>query len=140
MNLGNSRLSWELSLDLSIHSVFGSDACVCHESSIGHISRFISSMSSIPELLATSYRQYYQTQCAHLSSLTFLVWDYIVTLPDEVELFWTGKWSYLRLLFFVNRYQVICWQTLHTIGIFMITKPGFEQLYVDGVNGSILVD
>ncbi|KAF4564720.1 hypothetical protein EYR36_002659 [Pleurotus pulmonarius] len=51
-----------------------------------------------------------------VSSLTFLLWDYIITLPDEIELFWTGRWSYPRVLFFVNRYQVIGWQIFHTIG------------------------
>ncbi|KAF9495019.1 hypothetical protein BDN71DRAFT_913455 [Pleurotus eryngii] len=68
------------------------------------------------------------TPSVTVSSLTFLLWDYFVTLPDEVEFFWTGKWSYLRVLFFVNRYQVISWQIFHTIGIFMVARPGLEQV------------
>ncbi|KAL4264456.1 hypothetical protein AB1N83_003528 [Pleurotus pulmonarius] len=73
-------------------------------------------MSSIAviEQINTGYRQYYMTQYVHISSVTFLLWDYIVTLPDEVALFWNGKWSYARALFFVNRYQAIGWQVVHT--------------------------
>ncbi|KAL4264477.1 hypothetical protein AB1N83_003537 [Pleurotus pulmonarius] len=97
-------------------------------------------MSSISELLTTGYQQYYITQCAQLSSLTFLLWDYIITLPDEIELFWTGRWSYPRVLFFVNRYQVIGWQIFHTIAVFMVTRPGFEQLCVAHHNGTLLVN
>ncbi|KAL4264479.1 hypothetical protein AB1N83_003534 [Pleurotus pulmonarius] len=85
-------------------------------------------MSSIQDLITTVYRQYYITQCVHFSSLTFLLWDYIVTFTDEVELFWTGKWSYPRVLFFVNRYQAIGWQMVHTVGVLTVTKPGFERV------------
>lgn len=69
--------------------------------------------------IVTGHRQYYATQYVHLSSFTVLLWDYIITLPDEVELFWAGKWSYPRVLFFVNRYQAIGWQVLHTMGVFI---------------------
>ncbi|KAG9221696.1 hypothetical protein CCMSSC00406_0005609 [Pleurotus cornucopiae] len=42
-------------------------------------------MSTIPDIITTVYRHYYTTQYVQLSSLTFLLWDYIVTLPDEVR-------------------------------------------------------
>ncbi|KAL4264473.1 hypothetical protein AB1N83_003532 [Pleurotus pulmonarius] len=78
--------------------------------------------------ITTGYRQYYTTQYVHISSLTFLLWDYVATFPDEVLLFWTGKWSYPRVLFFLNRYQVIVWQLFHTVGVFMSSRP--QKLYV----------
>ncbi|KDQ31863.1 hypothetical protein PLEOSDRAFT_1081272 [Pleurotus ostreatus PC15] len=87
---------------------------------------------SIMDRIVTGHRQYYTTQYVHLSSFTVLLWDYIITLPDEVgpgqfirvhntdtikvELFWAGNWSYPRVLFFVNRYQAIGWQVVHTMG------------------------
>ncbi|KAJ8693584.1 hypothetical protein PTI98_008565 [Pleurotus ostreatus] len=41
-------------------------------------------MPPIMDQIVTGYQRYYATQYVHLSSVTFLVCDYLVTLPDEV--------------------------------------------------------
>ncbi|KAL4264482.1 hypothetical protein AB1N83_003530 [Pleurotus pulmonarius] len=84
---------------------------------------------TIVDRIVTGHQQYYATQYVHISSFTFLLWDYIITLSDEVELFWGGRWSYPRVLFFVNRYQAIGWQVVHTMGVFIPSSLP-NQLYV----------
>jgi len=36
--------------------------------------------------------------------LALTVYEWLLTLDQEIEYFWTGKWTISRLLFFVNRY------------------------------------
>ncbi|KAJ8475100.1 hypothetical protein ONZ45_g15728 [Pleurotus djamor] len=76
-------------------------------------------MLSIIDQIVSGYSSYYKTQYVQLSSLTFLLWEYLVTLPDEVQLFWTCQWTYPTILFFINRYQIIIWQIFHTIAVFI---------------------
>jgi len=38
------------------------------------------------------------------SALTLYVWEFFLTLPDEVEYFWGAPWTFIKFLFFVNRY------------------------------------
>ncbi|KAH7924142.1 hypothetical protein BV22DRAFT_1013910 [Leucogyrophana mollusca] len=39
-----------------------------------------------------------------LASLTVLIYDHIITLCEEIDFFWSGKWTLSRILFFLNRY------------------------------------
>ncbi|KAF9493490.1 hypothetical protein BDN71DRAFT_1591028 [Pleurotus eryngii] len=73
-------------------------------------------MSPFMDQITSSYHQLYATRYAQVSSLTLLVWDYFVTLPDEEQLLWHGRWTYPRALFFINRYQTIIWQIFNTVG------------------------
>ncbi|KAL4262735.1 SWIM-type domain-containing protein [Pleurotus pulmonarius] len=75
-------------------------------------------MSLFMDQITSSYHQLYATRYAQVSSLTLLVWDYFVTLPDEEQLLWHGRWTYPRALFFINRYQTIIWQIFNTIAGF----------------------
>ncbi|KAF8590242.1 hypothetical protein K439DRAFT_212101 [Ramaria rubella] len=70
----------------------------------------MSALDTLLKEIRSSFEQLYATRYTQASSMGFILWDYILTLPFEVELFWTGKWSYPRLLFFLNRYLVIFWQ------------------------------
>ncbi|KAK0432672.1 hypothetical protein EV421DRAFT_1496284 [Armillaria borealis] len=38
---------------------------------------------------------------------TVLLWEYLVTVYDEVDLFWSSKLSWIKCLFFVNSYLII---------------------------------
>ncbi|KAG9227183.1 hypothetical protein PLEOSDRAFT_1106209 [Pleurotus ostreatus PC15] len=58
-------------------------------------------MSPFMDQITNSYHQLYATRYAQVSSLTLLVWDYFVTLPDEEQLLWHGRWTYPRALFFI---------------------------------------
>ncbi|KAJ7064947.1 hypothetical protein C8F01DRAFT_782126 [Mycena amicta] len=41
---------------------------------------------------------------ANLSALSLFLWDYCLTFPEELHYFWGARWSFVKLLFFVNRY------------------------------------
>ncbi|KAJ8514282.1 hypothetical protein ONZ45_g8180 [Pleurotus djamor] len=75
------------------------------------------SLSPFLAQIFDGYQQISVTQYTQVSSLTFLVWEYLVTLPDEIRFVWAGRWTYPRVLFFMNRYQVLVWQIFHTIAI-----------------------
>ncbi|KAF8884174.1 hypothetical protein BD779DRAFT_1674251 [Infundibulicybe gibba] len=49
-----------------------------------------------------------------ISGAMFYVWEYFLTLPDEVEYFWNSKWSLIKFLFFLNRYHRIPIMVLNT--------------------------
>lgn len=67
--------------------------------------------------------------CA-LASVVALAYDVIITLPEEVEHVWRGKWRWTTLLYFVNRYVVGIEQVLWLIfGI----VPNISYRYCLGV-------
>ncbi|KAJ7061483.1 hypothetical protein C8F01DRAFT_1137550 [Mycena amicta] len=39
-----------------------------------------------------------------LASFMLFLWDYCITLDEEVRHFWSGPWSFSRILFLLNRY------------------------------------
>ncbi|KAJ6495366.1 hypothetical protein C8R45DRAFT_986966 [Mycena sanguinolenta] len=41
---------------------------------------------------------------ANVSALCLFMWDYFLTFPQEVQYFWGSRWSFVKLLFFLNRY------------------------------------
>ncbi|EJU01066.1 hypothetical protein DACRYDRAFT_108398 [Dacryopinax primogenitus] len=41
-----------------------------------------------------------------LSSYVALIYDLILTLPTEIALIWNGRWSIVKILFFIVRYTV----------------------------------
>ncbi|KAH9029015.1 hypothetical protein EDB84DRAFT_252647 [Lactarius hengduanensis] len=52
------------------------------------------------------YRNSILTKCFGVASFTILVWDHIITFPDEVELIWKGGKGHVVYLFFLNRYLI----------------------------------
>ncbi|KAK0202330.1 hypothetical protein DFS33DRAFT_885173 [Desarmillaria ectypa] len=46
----------------------------------------------------------------HVSQVTgyitrsFILWDYLISIDDEVNLFWSSRRSWIKFLFCVNRY------------------------------------
>lgn len=46
------------------------------------------------------------TLCKHINvaAVAILAYDYLLTLPDEIEYIWHGRWSPITLLFFTTRY------------------------------------
>ncbi|KAK0452761.1 uncharacterized protein EV420DRAFT_681684 [Desarmillaria tabescens] len=36
--------------------------------------------------------------------MSFILWDYVISFDDEVNLFWSSRRSWIKFLFFVNRY------------------------------------
>ncbi|KAF7360540.1 hypothetical protein MVEN_00785100 [Mycena venus] len=41
---------------------------------------------------------------ANVSALCLFIWDYFLTFPQEVRYFWGSHWSFVKILFFLNRY------------------------------------
>ncbi|KAK7039614.1 hypothetical protein R3P38DRAFT_2514914 [Favolaschia claudopus] len=41
---------------------------------------------------------------ANVSALCLFAWDYVLTFPQEVQYFWGSRWSFVKVLFFLNRY------------------------------------
>ncbi|KAF4586878.1 hypothetical protein EYR40_010895 [Pleurotus pulmonarius] len=65
----------------------------CHPGKLPHLANM--SSFTIMDRIVTGHQQYYVTQYVHISSFTFLLWDYIITLPDEVELFWLAYCDFI---------------------------------------------
>ncbi|KAI1786801.1 hypothetical protein LXA43DRAFT_897234 [Ganoderma leucocontextum] len=45
-----------------------------------------------------------RARCLAIASLCCVLYDFALTLDQEVAYFWTGRWTLSRVLFFVNRY------------------------------------
>jgi len=59
-----------------------------------------------------------------VSSLTFMVWDYVITLEDERELFWRRPWTLATFLFLWIRYVGIL---LIAFGVFVAVSPNLSD-------------
>jgi hypothetical protein len=44
------------------------------------------------------------SKIVNIAFLALIVYEWLFTLDQEIEYFWTGKWTLSRLLFFLNRY------------------------------------
>ncbi|KZW03179.1 hypothetical protein EXIGLDRAFT_759062 [Exidia glandulosa HHB12029] len=68
------------------------------------------------------------TRYLDLSATVALLWDFADTFGRERRHFWGGRWSWLRILFFLNRYFAIVIQLFNTSTMFSpAVSPG---LYV----------
>lgn len=47
--------------------------------------------------------------------LVLLIYATLVTFDHEVNLFWSGKMTGARILFFANRYLSLCWMVFGLI-------------------------
>ncbi|KAJ8475204.1 hypothetical protein ONZ45_g15691 [Pleurotus djamor] len=78
--------------------------------------------------LLSAASDYSLVQYAQISSFTFFVWDYFVTLPNESRYFWSGQWTHARALFHLNRYQTMAWMIFNVAVAFLPYKS--DKLYV----------
>ncbi|OCH85000.1 hypothetical protein OBBRIDRAFT_347288 [Obba rivulosa] len=56
---------------------------------------------AFPDIL----HQLYFIKYANVAALTVAVYDYLVTLDDEISLVWPSRWSYTKALYLFNRYS-----------------------------------
>ncbi|TDL23385.1 hypothetical protein BD410DRAFT_787192 [Rickenella mellea] len=68
-----------------------------------------------------------------VAALTLLVWDYLITLSDEVTLVWPSRWRIPKYLFFINRYLAITDPMMLSYILIFATDPkvcvaGFRTL------------
>ncbi|KAL5526776.1 hypothetical protein ACEPAF_8501 [Sanghuangporus sanghuang] len=52
-------------------------------------------------------RDIINTRYSELASSTKIVFDYLLTLDQEIQFIWKARWSIGKLLFFVNRYYTL---------------------------------
>ncbi|KAF9536086.1 hypothetical protein CPC08DRAFT_771742 [Agrocybe pediades] len=67
-------------------------------------------MSSTPDPLATLVGLLNQLQTARygrMVSNTIIMYDYLITIDREVNVFWNAAWSLPKTLFFVVRYYTL---------------------------------
>ncbi|TDL25188.1 hypothetical protein BD410DRAFT_826505 [Rickenella mellea] len=50
--------------------------------------------------------------CTTIAAVTILIWDYLITLPNEVALIWPSSWNISKFLFVLNRYLVFLDSTM----------------------------
>ncbi|PBK87105.1 hypothetical protein ARMGADRAFT_1016856, partial [Armillaria gallica] len=43
-------------------------------------------------------------EVAQYMTWSLILWDYLITLDDEITLFWFSRRSWIKFLFFANRY------------------------------------
>ncbi|KAF8879113.1 hypothetical protein BD779DRAFT_1162074 [Infundibulicybe gibba] len=72
---------------------------------------FLMESTTIPpdafNILKTLWSHTIISRYSVVSGATFYAWEYFLTLPDEIEYFWYSKWSFIKFLFFLNRYHRI---------------------------------
>jgi hypothetical protein len=61
-------------------------------------------------------------------AVTLLVYDYILTLPDEITYFWRGRKSWPALLFFINRYLPLLSMVINATGMSASLSQGPSSL------------
>ncbi|TDL25238.1 hypothetical protein BD410DRAFT_632535 [Rickenella mellea] len=61
-------------------------------------------MSVLPPNVIESFVYIRVVNCTTIAAVTVLIWDYLITLPDEVALVWTSSWKISKTLFLLNRY------------------------------------
>ncbi|KAJ7778844.1 hypothetical protein DFH07DRAFT_796204 [Mycena maculata] len=61
-------------------------------------------MSQSPTGLAFMVSHVVEGRSFALASFVLIIWDYFITLNEEVQHFWSGPWSISRILFLCNRY------------------------------------
>jgi len=69
-----------------------------------------------------------RARCLAIASFTMVVYDYFLTLDDEIRYFWTGKWSMSRVLYLLNRYLP---PISLTLGLISFLAPGLSTEFCD---------
>ncbi|KIK71467.1 hypothetical protein GYMLUDRAFT_33643 [Collybiopsis luxurians FD-317 M1] len=73
-----------------------------------------------------------------IACLALLVYKWLITLDQEIEYFWTGKWTLSRILFFLNRY-VPPLVTLFGLILFSALNPS-RQVCTSGIQFVFFAD
>ncbi|KAH6899447.1 hypothetical protein BKA70DRAFT_1313493 [Coprinopsis sp. MPI-PUGE-AT-0042] len=60
------------------------------------------------------------TNASTVAAVILMVYDYLLTLPDEVELIWRSKWTAVKVLFLLTRY--LPFLELFPLASFMLTR------------------
>ena len=61
-----------------------------------------------------------------MAASTFFVWDYILTIPLELDLVWRSKWNALKFIYLVQRYLPF----VDTVGLVLYRESMPVRSYV----------
>jgi hypothetical protein len=61
----------------------------------------------------------------NIACLAWMVYEWFITLDQEIEHFWTGRWSMSRILFFFNRY-IPLFLVIFGLIVFSVSNPSNE--------------
>ncbi|EIN05812.1 hypothetical protein PUNSTDRAFT_137297 [Punctularia strigosozonata HHB-11173 SS5] len=64
--------------------------------------------SAYASAVASAVRNVQMVRYSELASSAIIVFDFVLTFGEEVDLVWTGAWSLGKALFFANRYYTLC--------------------------------
>ncbi|KAF8200405.1 hypothetical protein BJ912DRAFT_1127411 [Pholiota molesta] len=56
------------------------------------------------EVLTEAVRALRTVTYFDVAACTFFIWDYILTLPLELDLVWRARWNPMKVLYIVQRY------------------------------------
>ncbi|PBK64406.1 hypothetical protein ARMSODRAFT_471893 [Armillaria solidipes] len=93
-------------------------------------------------------------EVAQYMTWSLILWDYLITLDDEITLFWFSRRSWIKFLFFANRYMGlvlriwdIIWEHLENADVlfsyhicekFVLSEGAYEACYVGTESVSVL--
>ncbi|KAG8688355.1 hypothetical protein FRC08_011481 [Ceratobasidium sp. 394] len=60
-----------------------------------------------------------------------LLYDYFLTLPDEVKLIWPTSWSLVKILFLINRYTVPIFLTVNSWAMSGFSNPPTDTVSIE---------
>ncbi|KAI0078646.1 hypothetical protein K474DRAFT_892514 [Panus rudis PR-1116 ss-1] len=72
----------------------------------------------------------YISRCSVAASLAILYYDWLLTLPSEVEYYWKRKWSTTSFFYFLNRYCSLLAHIPVIVEFYAdLSEESFHQLY-----------
>jgi len=57
-----------------------------------------------------------------------LYWDWLALIPLEYKYIWKARWTWLKLIFLLNRYGVLMWNFVSMAMIFATVSKGTYPL------------
>ncbi|KAF8965957.1 hypothetical protein BDZ97DRAFT_741517 [Flammula alnicola] len=65
--------------------------------------------------------------CFDVAASTVFIWDYLITFSMEVDLVWTSKWNFMKVLYLCQRYMPF----VDTVGLVLYHQLGRDLNKVD---------
>ncbi|KAG2109612.1 uncharacterized protein F5147DRAFT_836570 [Suillus discolor] len=78
--------------------------------------------------------------CYSIVAAAFVVvYDWVLTLPQEIDLIWTQRWSYMTMLYLVIRYVGIPYSVVNVLGNIIYYAVNGTNMVVTAMLGVIMI-